>query len=140
MKRATSLLQAVLASDNLARAWETGRFNRGAPALIWRKCIEDFPDYARAHWAAQASAVGKGQYWPQAVRRVEIPRARWRPTAASISTVTDRVVQQAIAQVGAHLLFDPTSPSRVSARPGRNAHQAIRQVQAIAARTGAASR
>ena len=47
-----------------------------------------------------------------------------------IPTVTDRVVQQAIAQVLTPI-FDPTfSESSFGFRPGRNAHQAIRQVQA----------
>ena len=45
-------------------------------------------------------------------------------------TVTDRVVQQAIAQVFTPI-FDPSfSESSFGFRPGRNAHQAIRQVQA----------
>ena len=44
--------------------------------------------------------------------------------------MTDRVVQQAIAQVLTPI-FDPTfSESSFGFRPGRNAHQAIRQVQA----------
>lgn len=47
-----------------------------------------------------------------------------------IPTVMDRVIQQAIAQVLTPI-FDPTfSPSSFGFRPGRNAHQAIRQVQA----------
>ncbi len=42
----------------------------------------------------------------------------------------DRVIQQAIAQVLTPI-FDPTfSESSFGFRPGRNAHQAIRQVQA----------
>ena len=49
---------------------------------------------------------------------------------ATSPTVTDRVVQQAIAQVLTPI-FDPTfSDSSFGFRPGRNAHQAIRQVQA----------
>ncbi len=48
----------------------------------------------------------------------------------TVPTVTDRVVQQAIAQVLTPI-FDPTfSDSSFGFRPGRNAHQAIRQVQA----------
>jgi RNA-directed DNA polymerase len=44
----------------------------------------------------------------------------------------DRVLQQAIAQVLTPI-FDPTfSDSSFGFRPGRNAHQAIRQVQAYA--------
>jgi RNA-directed DNA polymerase len=46
-----------------------------------------------------------------------------------IPTVKDRVIQQAVAQVLTPI-FDPTfSESSFGFRPGRNAHQAIRQVQ-----------
>jgi RNA-directed DNA polymerase len=47
-----------------------------------------------------------------------------------IPTVMDRVIQQAVAQV-LTAIFDPTfSESSFGFRPGRNARQAIRQVQA----------
>ena len=47
-----------------------------------------------------------------------------------VVTVMDRVIQQAIAQVRTPI-FDPGFPeSSFGFRPGRNAHQAIRQVQA----------
>jgi RNA-directed DNA polymerase len=46
-----------------------------------------------------------------------------------IPTVMDRVIQQAVAQVLTPI-FDPSfSESSFGFRPGRNAHQAIRQVQ-----------
>ncbi|MBL8483353.1 MAG: group II intron reverse transcriptase/maturase, partial [Rhodocyclaceae bacterium] len=127
---ATSLLQAVLASDNLARAWKRVKANRGAPGIDGVR-IEDFPDYARAHWAGVRVQLERGQYWPQAVRRVEIPKPDGGKRPLGIPTVTDRVVQQAIAQVLTPI-FDPDfSESSFGFRPGRNAHQAIRQVQAI---------
>ncbi|MBX3671327.1 MAG: group II intron reverse transcriptase/maturase, partial [Rhodocyclaceae bacterium] len=127
---ATSLLQAVLASDNLARAWKRVKANRGAPGIDGVR-IEDFPDYARAHWAGVRVQLERGQYWPQAVRRVEIPKPDGGQRPLGIPTVTDRVVQQAIAQVLTPI-FDPDfSESSFGFRPGRNAHQAIRQVQAI---------
>ena len=52
---------------------------------------------------------------------------------ANEPTLTDRVVQQAIAQVLTPI-FDPTfSESSFSFRPGRIAHQAIREVQQVQA-------
>ena len=123
------LLQAVLARDNLARAWKRVEANNGAPGIDG-VTVQDWPAHARAHWPAQRERLEGGRYKPQAVRRVEIPKADGGKRLLGIPTVTDRVVQQAIAQVLTPI-FDPTfSDSSFSFRPGRNAHQAIRQVQA----------
>jgi RNA-directed DNA polymerase len=123
------LLQAVLASDNLALAWKRVKANKGAPGIDGMT-IEDFPAHARAHWPAVRQQISEGRYPPQAVRRVEIPKPDGGKRLLGIPTVTDRVVQQAIAQVLTPI-FEPTfSDSSFGFRPGRNAHQAIRQVQA----------
>jgi RNA-directed DNA polymerase len=124
------LLQAVLASDNLARAWKRVKANKGAPGIDG-VTVQDWPAHAREHWSALRAQIECGRYTPQPVRRVEIPK----PGGAAkrllgIPTVTDRVIQQAIAQVLTPM-FDPTfSESSFGFRPGRNAHHAIRQVQA----------
>jgi RNA-directed DNA polymerase len=123
------LLNAVLDRDNLARAWKRVKSNKGAPGIDG-VTIADWPEHARAHWPAQRQQIEAGRYQPQAVRRVEIPKPDGGKRQLGIPTVTDRVVQQAIAQVLTPI-FDPTfSDSSFGFRPGRNAHQAIRQVQA----------
>lgn len=123
------LLEAVLASDNLARAWKRVKSNKGAPGIDG-VTVEDWPVHARAHWPALREQIEQGRYSPQAVRRVELPKPDGGKRMLGIPTVTDRVVQQAIAQVLTPI-FDPTfSDSSFGFRPGRNAHQAIRQVQA----------
>jgi RNA-directed DNA polymerase len=123
------LLEAVLASDNLARAWKRVKSNKGAPGIDG-VTVQDWPAHAREHWPALREQIEQGRYRPQAVRRVEIPKPDGGKRLLGIPTVTDRVVQQAIAQVLTPI-FDPTfSDSSFGFRPGRNAHQAIRQVQA----------
>jgi RNA-directed DNA polymerase len=123
------LLDAVLASDNLQRAWRRVKANKGAPGIDG-VTIADFPAHAREHWPAQREQIRQGRYQPQPVRRVEIPKPDGGKRLLGIPTVSDRVVQQAIAQVLTPI-FEPTfSESSFGFRPGRNAHQAIRQVQA----------
>ena len=73
MKVTTELLTEVLASDNLAQAWKRVKSNKGAPGIDGMT-IEDFPDHARAHWSEIRQQIKDGQYQPQAVRRVEIPK------------------------------------------------------------------
>ena len=124
-----NLLEAVLARDNLARAWKRVKANQGAPGIDG-VTIEDWPAHAHEHWPALREQIEQGRYRPQAVRRVEIPKPDGGKRMLGIPTVTDRVVQQAIAQVLTPI-FDPSfSESSFGFRPGRNAHQAIRQVQA----------
>jgi RNA-directed DNA polymerase len=124
----TDLLDAALASDNLRRAWARVKANRGAPGIDGVSC-EDFPAWSRVHWPALRQQIESGRYQPQPVRRVEIPKPSGGTRLLGIPTVMDRVIQQAIAQVLTPL-FDPGfSDSSFGFRPGRNAHQAIRQVQ-----------
>ena len=108
---------------------ERVKANKGAPGIDG-VTIEDFPAHARVHWPAQRAQIEHGRYRPQPVRRVEIPKPDGGKRLLGIPTVTDRLVQQAIAQVLTPI-FDPMfSDSSFGFRPGRNAHQAIRQVQA----------
>ena len=125
----TELLADVLASDNLARAWKRVKANKGAPGIDG-VTVGNWPAHAREHWPALRAQIDQGRYQPQAVRRVQIPKPDGGKRLLGIPTVTDRVVQQAIAQVLTPI-FDPTfSDSSFGFRPGRNAHQAVRQVQA----------
>ena len=130
MNPTQELLQAVLDRDNLAQAWKQVKANNGAPGIDG-VTVQDWPAHARAHWPAQREQLEGGRYKPQAVRRVEILKPDGGgKRLLGIPTVTDRVVQQAIAQVLTPI-FDPTfSDSSFGFRPGRNAHQAIKQVQA----------
>ena len=121
-------MQAVLAPDNLRRAWKRVKSNRGAPGID-RISIDDFAAHAKAHWPDIRQQLEAGDYQPTAVRRVTIPKAGGGERLLGIPTVTDRVIQQAIAQVLTPI-FDPAfSASSFGFRPGRNAHQALRQVQ-----------
>lgn len=123
------LLAAVLSRDNLWRAWKRVKANRGAPGIDGVN-IADFPAHARAHWATVRAQIEQGRYRPQPVRRVDIPKPDGGQRKLGIPIVMDRVIQQAIAQVLTPI-FDPEfSESSFGFRPGRNAHQAIRQVQA----------
>jgi RNA-directed DNA polymerase len=123
------LMQAVVGSENMRRAWARVKSNKGAPGIDGVP-IEEFPALARAHWPAIRQALLDGSYCPSPVRRVLIPKPGGGERALGIPTVTDRVIQQAIAQVLTPI-FDPTfSESSFGFRPRRNAHGALRQVQA----------
>jgi RNA-directed DNA polymerase len=123
------LMEAVVASGNLQRAWARVKSNKGAPGCDGMP-IEDFPVYARAQWPTIRQALLDGSYRPQPVRRVMIPKPGGGERALGIPTVVDRVIQQAIAQVMTPI-FDPQfSGSSFGFRPKRSAHGAVKQIQA----------
>jgi RNA-directed DNA polymerase len=125
------LLDIVLSSDNMRQAWKRVKANRGA-AGIDQMTLEDFPKYARLHWNRIRQEIEDGQYQPQAVRRVEIPKSDGGKRMLGIPTILDRVIQQAIAQILMPLYDGGFSSSSFGFRPSRNAHQAIEKIRQTA--------
>ena len=125
----TNLMEQVLASENLHRAWKQVKSNKGAPGIDGL-CLEDFPSYAQLHWEEICQLLRAGKYQPTPVRRVVIPKPGGKgERLLGVPTVLDRVIQQAISQVLTPM-FDPEfSASSFGCRPKRSAHDAIKQVK-----------
>jgi RNA-directed DNA polymerase len=125
----TNLMEQVLSSENLHRAWSQVKSNRGAPGIDGM-ALEDFPAYARQHWDKTRQSLQDGSYQPSPVRRVIIPKPGGKgERLLGVPTVLDRVIQQAILQVFTPI-FDPEfSESSYGCRPKRSAHGAIKQVK-----------
>ena len=122
-----NLLEKVLSRDNPPEAEKRVKANKGASGVD-RMTLEDFPEFVRGNWEKIRQAIMDGEYQPRPVRRVEIPKPDGGKRPLGIPTVTDRVIQQAIAQVLVPI-FDPTfSDSSFGFRPGRSAHDAVKQV------------
>jgi RNA-directed DNA polymerase len=122
------LMARVFHRANLQQAWKRVQANRGAPGIDGIR-IEDWPAHAIEHWEAIRRQLEAGSYRPQPVRRVMIPKRSGGERPLGIPTVTDRVIQQAIAQVLTPI-FDPGfSASSHGFRPGRSAHGALEQIR-----------
>jgi RNA-directed DNA polymerase len=123
------LMERVLTPENLRNAWHQVKANHGAPGVDGMT-IEDFPAFAREHWPSIRQGLRDETSQPSPVRRTEIPKRHGQGKGLlGIPTVVDRIIQQAIAQeLGP--LFDPDfSASSFGFRPGRWAHQAVKQIQ-----------
>ncbi len=122
------LLERILSAENIRRAWKQVRANKGAPGID-SVTVEQFPDAFRELWPQIRSSLFEGTYAPSPVLRVEIPKSDGSKRPLGIPTVLDRMLQQAIAQVMG-LIFDPLfSESSCGFRPGRSAHDGVRQVK-----------
>jgi len=123
-----SLLRQVLARENLVLAWKRVKANRGS-AGVDGLSIDDTVDYLKTQWSQIRADLLVGQYRPQPVRRVQIPKSNGSMRELGIPTVTDRLIQQALLQV-LQPRIDPTfSEYSYGFRPGRGAHGAVLQAQ-----------
>src|SRR5437868_3831524 len=122
------LMEEVCDRGNLVRAWKRVRQNKGSPGVDG-KTIDDTKDYLREHWPSIRSQLLNGNYQPQPVKRVEIPKPDGGVRKLGVPCVVDRLIQQAVLQV-LQERWDPTfSEHSFGFRPGRSAHQAVAQAQ-----------
>jgi len=125
-------MEAIVERSNLMKALEQVQRNKGAPGVDGMT-IGKLAPYLKEHWPAVRVQLLEGSYQPQPVRRVEIPKASGGTRALGIPTVLDRFIQQAVMQV-LQAAWDPTfSAASFGFRPGRSAHQAVRQAQELIA-------
>jgi RNA-directed DNA polymerase len=127
-KSSAELWERIWANQNVARGIERVERNGGA-AGIDGMTVEEVRPYLREHWLELRAALDQQSYQPSPVRRVEIPKPDGGVRQLGIPNVLDRFLQQAIAQVLTPL-FEPTfSPHSYGFRPGRSAHDAVKQAQ-----------
>jgi RNA-directed DNA polymerase len=127
---ATKLMERVCERANLNQAYKRVKANKGASGVDGMTVQELLP-WMRQHSAQLLESLLTGSYRPQPVREVEIPKPgkRNEKRKLGIPTVLDRVIQQALHQV-LEPIFDPSfSASSYGFRPGRSAHDALKQAR-----------
>jgi hypothetical protein len=112
-----------------AHAYAQCRSNRGAPGVD-RQDFAEVEAYGVQNWLGElALALRQEAYRPEPIRRVFIPKANGKLRPLGISTLRDRVCMTA-----AMLVFEPIfeadpPPEQYAYRPGRNAQQAVIEVE-----------
>jgi RNA-directed DNA polymerase len=122
------LMEKVVEADNLKKAIDRVKRNKGAPGVDNMQ-VEELRPYLVTHWKRIKQELLDGTYQPSPVRRLEIPKPDGGVRELGVPTVLDRFIQQAIQQVLTPI-FEPTfSEYSYGFRPKRSAHQAVRKAQ-----------
>lgn len=126
---AGTLLEVALTRENLNRAWKRVKANKGA-AGVDGLGIEQTAELLRTRWSEIRQALLAGQYRPEPVRKVVIPKPDGSQRELGIPTVLDRLIQQALLQVLQPLIDPSFSEHSHGFRPGRRAHDAVKAARA----------
>jgi group II intron reverse transcriptase/maturase len=123
-----ALMERVVDRENMRQAYRRVLRNKGA-AGVDGMTTEDMGTWLKCYWPRVREALLAGDYMPQAVRRVDIPKPDGGVRTLGVPTVVDRLIQQALHQV-LQPIFEPTfSAGSFGFRAGRSAHDAVRQAQ-----------
>ena len=121
-------MEQVLERANMERAYRRVVSNGGAPGIDGMETEELLP-YLQDEWELIKSQLLAGTYRPEPVRQARIPKPGGGTRTLGIPTALDRMIQQALHQAMTPI-FDPSFSDRsYGFRPGRSAHQAVRQAQ-----------
>ena len=120
----SSLMEQILSSDNLNRAYLQVVRNKGAEGVDGMKYTE-LKEHLEKNGEIIKEQLRTRKYKPQPVRRVEIPKPDGGVRNLGVPTVTDRFIQQAIAQVLTPIYEEQFHEHSYGFRPNRCAQQAI---------------
>ena len=122
------LMEKILNRGNLNAAYKKVKTNKGAGGVDEMR-VEELLPYLKQHGEELIQQLREGNYKPNPVRRVEIPKEEPGKTRKlGIPTVVDRVIQQAIAQELSPIYESQFHECSYGFRPNRGAHDALRKV------------
>jgi group II intron reverse transcriptase/maturase len=95
---------------------------------------EQYGEHLEDNLRALHTRMREGRYRHQPIRRVHIPKAPGKTRPIGISTIEDKIVQNALTMV-LEVLYEPVFlDCSYGFRPGRSAHDALRTVNAACMR------
>jgi RNA-directed DNA polymerase len=126
-----ALYDKINRDDILAHAYAQCRSNLGAPGVDGQE-FADVEAYGVQRWLGElALALRQETYRPDPIRRVFIPKANGKLRPLGISTLRDRVCMTAAMLVLEPIFEADLPPEQYAYRPGRNAQQAVVEVEEL---------
>jgi RNA-directed DNA polymerase len=128
-KKVHSLVDKIYSVENLRRAWEGVRANRGASGIDG-VAIDAFEASLEENLNRLHRELREQTYRPQSVRRLEIPKrgAPGKTRPLGIPTVYDRVCQQAVVNRLEPIFDEVFDPSSFGYRRGRKTADALTKI------------
>src|ERR1700685_1604753 len=124
-----ALYDKISREDILAHAYAQCRYNKGASGVDGQG-FSDVEAYGVQRWLGElAIALKEETYRPDPIRRVFIPKANGKLRPLGISTLRDRVCMTAAMLVLEPIFEADLPPEQYAYRPGRNAQQAVVEVE-----------
>ena len=121
-----NLLEKIIDRDNLNCAYQRVYANKGSAGVDGME-VEKLLHHLKTIKGSLIQSIIDGKYKPSPVLRVEIPKENGKKRMLGIPTVTDRVIQQAIAQTLTPIYEPKFVETSYGFRPHRSAHDAIRK-------------
>ena len=122
----SGLLEEIVSAGNLNKAYKRVKRNKGAGGVDGMS-VDELLQYLKDNGKKIRETILAGEYKPQPVRGVEIPKDNGKTRQLGIPTAVDRVIQQAIAQVLTPIYEPKFVETSYGFRPKRSAHDALRK-------------
>ena len=124
-----NLMEQILHKDNPNKAYKKVKSNRGAGGVDGMS-EDELLRFLKNNQKQLVQKIKDGKYKPNPVRRVEIPKeTKGEFRKLGVSTVVDRVFQQAMTQALSPIFEEQFSENSFGFRPNRGAHDVLKQCQ-----------
>ena len=121
---ASGLLEKILEPSNMNLAYKRVKANKGSYGVDGMT-VNELLQFLKQNGKQLRQSLLEGEYNPEPVRRVEIPKADGGTRLLGIPTAVDRVIQQSIAQILSPIYERKFSKNSYGFRPNKSAKEAV---------------
>jgi len=122
------MIEQVINRRNMHLAYQRVLANKGS-AGVDGMGVNELKQLIQKDGETIVLSIINGMYLPQSILGVNIPKSNGKTRLLGIPTVTDRWLQQAVAQAIMPLFEFEFKEHSYGFRPNKNAHQCIQQAQ-----------
>lgn len=123
------LMELIVSKPNMEKAYQRVMKNKGSAGVDGME-VSELKSYLHANWESIKVALLRDEYYPSAILPVSIPKPNGGERMLGIPVVLDRLIQQGVQQVLSPIYDPGFSDYSYGFRPGRSAHDAVKQSQA----------